>query len=187
MNNSYYVFRHGESRANVEGIIVSDPVVGTVDYGLTDEGRRQVRAGISGAEIFDADTLIVSSDFLRAVQTAEIIREALGAAPVVFDERLRERFFGEREGLSHENYAATWKNDASDPNQAHNGAETVGEVLERMQAVISSLEEAYSGRKIILVSHGDPLMILLSSFAGVGPGQHRSLPYIGTAEIRPLN
>ena len=46
----------------------------------------------------DANTLIYSSDFARARQTAELARELLGAPDVQLTHNLRERSFGELEG-----------------------------------------------------------------------------------------
>ena len=187
MNNIYYAFRHGQSQANVDGIIISDPAVGTVEFGLTAEGRRQVEESLNGTDEFDAQTLIFASDFRRARETAEIIRGRLGAAPVVFDERLRERFFGGWEGQAHENYSRAWEKDAYDPDQVFNGAESTNAVRERMWAVVQALENKYRGRKIILVSHGDPLMLLETMFRDMCPTRHRTLPYFSTAEWRKLN
>jgi len=184
--NSYYAFRHGQSRANVEGIIISDPKIGTVDYGLTDEGRRQVAGSLELAEVFNAESLIYSSDFLRARETAEIIRDTLGVPEIIFEERLRERFFGEWEGQCHANYSKTWKKDAFDPTREYNGAESSRAVQQRMWAVIQSLENAFEGKTVILVSHGDPLMLLQTAFKNLGPERHRSLPYIETAQWRLL-
>ncbi|WP_372795337.1 histidine phosphatase family protein [Pontiella sp.] len=185
--NSYYAFRHGQSRANVEGIIISDPNVGTVDYGLTAEGRRQVAASLLTAGDFDSGTLIYSSDFLRARETAELIQEYLGVEGIVFDERLRERFFGEWEGQCHANYSKAWKKDEFEPDREYRGAESSRAVQARMWSVVESLEAAFEGRTIILVSHGDPLMLLQTAFRNLGPERHRSLPYIETAQWRLLN
>jgi broad specificity phosphatase PhoE len=187
MKNRYYAFRHGESLANVAGIIVSDPSVGTVKYGLSEKGRRQVKESLSEADAFDADSLVVSSDFRRTAETAEIIRQVIGAGPVLFDIRLRERFFGGWEGASHENYSKAWKKDACDPDQVFNGAESTNSVRERMWAVIQSLEDTYSEKTIILVSHGDPLMLLQTAFHAMESTEHRSLPYFKTAGWRLLN
>jgi broad specificity phosphatase PhoE len=187
LKNTYFAFRHGQSRANVEGIIISDPKVGTIDYGLTSEGRAQVQKSLSITNDFNAQTLIYSSDFLRARETAEIIRETLSVTEIIFDERLRERFFGEWEGKPHANYSKAWKNDLFDPNQEYNGAESSKSVQERMWSIIQSLEKAHSGNVIILVSHGDPLMLLQTAFNNLGPERHRSLPYIETAGCRKLN
>lgn len=187
LRNTYYAFRHGQSRANVEEIIISDPKVGNVDYGLTAEGRSQVRNRLAEANEFDADCLIYSSDFLRARETAEIISNTLGTGNIKLDVRLRERFFGEWEGQKHSNYSKAWKRDLFDPNREYNGAESSRSVQERMWSVIQSLEKTHSGEKIILVSHGDPLMLLQTAFNNLGPERHRSLPYIETADWRKLN
>jgi broad specificity phosphatase PhoE len=40
----YFALRHGQSEANIEGIISSDPVGGTIKHGLTASGRAQARA-----------------------------------------------------------------------------------------------------------------------------------------------
>ena len=187
LKNKYFAFRHGQSRANVEGIIISNPALGTIAYGLTEEGRRQVFARVASAKGFDAESVIYSSDFLRTRETAEIIRNELGAAEITLDERLRERFFGEWEGKSHTNYSEAWKTDSFDPDREYNGAESSRSVQERMWSVIQSLEDQYAKRTIVLVSHGDPLMLLQTAFKDLGPEKHRSLPYIETAAWRLLN
>ncbi len=186
MNNRYFGFRHGESQANVDGIVISDPEVGTTCYGLTENGRRQVAESIAAAEGFGADTLIVASDFKRAAETAEIIRAALGVDAVQFDVRLRERFFGAFEGEPHAKYSEAWMNDALNSGHTVGGVESADVVRERMFAVIESLEAEHTGRKIIIVSHGDPLLLLQTVFEGIGAAEHRSLTYFNTAELREL-
>ncbi|MDZ8119336.1 histidine phosphatase family protein [Pontiella agarivorans] len=187
LRNRYYGFRHGQSRANDEGIIVSDPALGTVEYGLTEEGRRQVVASLKTADVFDSESVLFSSDFRRARETAEIIRSELGCAEIVFDVRLRERFFGDWEGKRHEHYSRAWKQDEFDPEREYHGAESSASVQRRMWAVIESLEQQMAGKTIVLVSHGDPLMLLQTAFLDLGPSRHRSLPYIETAGWRLLN
>ncbi|MDH3981872.1 MAG: histidine phosphatase family protein, partial [Kiritimatiellaceae bacterium] len=188
LKNKYYAFRHGQSMANVKGIIISDPAVGTVEYGLTEEGRLQAKRGAAAlADELEADALIYASDFRRAAETAEIVREMLGVEQIIFDERLRERFFGEWEGEPHEYYSKAWKRDAHDSNHEFNGVESTNAVRSRMWAVIQSLEKQHAGRTIILVSHGDPLMLLETAFLEMDPKNHRTLPYFETAGWRALN
>ncbi|VGO22804.1 histidine phosphatase family protein [Pontiella sulfatireligans] len=186
MLNEYYACRHGESMANVKGIVISDPAVGTKQYGLTEKGRRQAAATAGKAEGFGADTLIFSSDFKRAAETAEILRAALGVAEVQFDIRLRERFFGEYEGATHSSYSKAWMNDALNAEHTTGGVESAGAVRKRMFSVVQSLETEHAGRKIILVSHGDPLLLLQCEFDGIETAQHRMLKYFDTAELRAL-
>jgi probable phosphoglycerate mutase len=187
LRNRYFACRHGESQANVEGIIVSDPVVGTVRYGLTETGRRQVRERIAVFPHGDRQTLVISSDFRRAAETAGIIRQALRAAPVRFDTRLRERSFGAWEGACHSRYSNAWETDAIDPAATADGVESTSAVLSRMLAVVDGVENRFEGRVVMLVSHGDPLMLLQTHFQGMDLRLHRRLPYYATGEIRALN
>ena len=94
MNNQYFLMRHGESVANRKGIIVSHPLHGLNQYGLTSLGAEQVSESAVNTRLTD-QTLIISSDFCRALESANIVLDVLCAAgPVVTDPRLRERNFG---------------------------------------------------------------------------------------------
>ena len=187
LKNRYYGFRHGESQANVEGIIVSNPDVGTVKYGLSEAGRRQVAVSAGKLDGLNSEALVVSSDFLRAVQTAEIIRTALGLEPVRLDARLRERFFGKWDGECYLHYSDTWHKDEVDPDREINGAESANAVRRRMVEVVQHLEAEFDGADIILVSHGDPLRMLQSAFEGLDTAMNRTIPYFETADWRLLN
>jgi broad specificity phosphatase PhoE len=184
--NTFSIMRHGQSMANVAGIIVScieNDRQG--DYGLSELGRKQAleTAHASG---LPRDTVIWSSDFSRARQTAEILRAHLDAPEVGLAEALRERCFGEWEGTSTENYARVWLADETDAAGARGGVEPVAAVLDRMTALVVDLDRQYSGRDIVLVSHGDTLQILQAGFLRMSPTRHRSLPGLETAEIRRL-
>ena len=72
------------------------------------------------------------------------------------------------------------------PCYAGGNVEPAAAVLDRSTAFIVDLERRYSGRDILLVSHGDTLQILRAGFLRMNPSQHRSLPELETAEIRQL-
>jgi broad specificity phosphatase PhoE len=188
LTNQFSIMRHGQSKANVAGIIVSRIETDRHgDYGLTELGRRQALATAKGCGL-PADTVICSSDFARARQTAEVVRAHLAAPQVVLAPALRERCFGEWEGSATENYARVWAADeTSSGHQTSDGAvEPVGAVLDRTTAYLVELERRYCGRDILLVSHGDTLQILQAGFLRMDPARHRSLPGLATAEIRQL-
>jgi broad specificity phosphatase PhoE len=187
LKNRFYGFRHGESRANVEGIIVSDPAIGTVKYGLSDEGRRQVGESALRLSKVVSDAVIVASDFRRTVETAEIIRTVAGGEPVRLDPRLRERLFGKWEGTRYTHYSDAWQKDAVDPEQMIDGVESANAVRRRMVDTVRFLETECSDRDIVLVSHGDPLRLLQTAFEGMETGLNRTLPYFETAGWRLLN
>ena len=140
--------------------------------------------------------MICSSDFTRARQTAEIVRARLGAAEVTVTEALRERCFGDLEGSPVASYARVWQADeaGADETGAHetggghaDGVEPAAAVLDRATALVAGLERRYSGRDILLVSHGDTLQILQAGFLRLDPSRHRRLPPLATAEIRELH
>ena len=184
--NTFYAMRHGQSRANEQGIIVSRVATdNSGDYGLSELGRQQARDAASRCGL-GSGTLIYSSDFARARQTAEIVRAQLAAPPVTLSAALRERCFGDWEGRSVANYAAVWAADELDPGHREHGVEPVTAVLSRALALVARLDAGHAGQDILLVSHGDTLQILQAGLAGIDPARHRGLPHLGTAEIREL-
>jgi probable phosphoglycerate mutase len=196
--NRYHAMRHGQSKANVAGIIVSGIETDRHgDWGLSDLGREQVSAAAQACRL-PVDTVICSSDFSRARQTAEIVRARLGAPPVVVEPALRERCFGDLEGTATGNYVRVWAADeagtgnpaadAADAGRgdAGGGIEPAAAVLDRTTALVADLERRYAGRDILLVSHGDTLQILQTGFLRMEPAGHRRLPNLGVAEIRAL-
>ena len=87
LRNKYYALRHGQSQANVANIIASSPDIACSKYGLSPLGREQARqAGLDVVECYlqlYGDTLpmtgicLLSSDLLRAKETAEAVASAI--------------------------------------------------------------------------------------------------------------
>jgi probable phosphoglycerate mutase len=195
--NTYHVMRHGESKANQAGVIVSRIETDRGgDWGLSDLGRRQAAAAARASGL-PTGTVICSSDFSRARETAEIVRAHLGAPEVTVTAALRERSFGDLEGTPVAGYARVWTADEANaghsedghPEHGHpqHGVEPAGAVLDRATAFVAGLERRHSGQDILLVSHGDTLQILQAGFLRMDPARHRALPHLGTAEIRRLD
>jgi len=182
--NSYLLMRHGESDANVSGVIVSDPKIGCERFGLTDRGSKQIIASVKGFT-GEAITQIVCSDFLRTLQTAQLVANTLNLPQPEQEVGLRERFFGKWEGMSAEHYENIWQRDEMDKH-SDDGVERPQEVAQRGLMVLKRLEQQYQGEVILLVSHGDMLQILNTSIAGISPHKHRSLPHHQTGEIKYL-
>jgi probable phosphoglycerate mutase len=182
--NRYFVMRHGQSKANVAGIIVSriDADRGG-DFGLSALGQEQARAAAIASGL-PAATMICSSDFARARETAAIVREVIGAPAVTLAESLRERCFGDWDGTGTENYRCVWADDEA--GRTGHGVEPAASVLDRTTAFVARLEKEHQDQDILLVSHGDALQILQAGFRRLDPARHRSLPHLETAEIRRL-
>jgi probable phosphoglycerate mutase len=190
--NIYFGMRHGESAPNVRGVILSYPGEGVKEENtLTAKGEGQARVSAQDAKergSLDEHTVIYSSPFSRCKRTAEIAKEVLGVPEaIIFDDRLRERWFGDWDGTSNSNYPMIWAKDAMDSNNKAANVESAAEVVARVTDLIHDLEDSYSGRKILLVSHGDALQILQTFFAGAASSAHRELPHFAVAEIRKFN
>jgi len=179
--------RHGQSLANLEQVIVSNPQNGVDDYGLSEQGMMQVRESVQSHPRLDADLLIVSSDFKRARESAEIVHEILGCVrPMQFDERLRERNFGDWELTADSAYALVWAGDEVDPDNTDKGVESPNQVMQRVSALVCDYEARHSSATILMVSHGDALQLLQTAFSKQDASTHRQLQHLQTAEIRRL-
>ena len=202
--HSYYVLRHGQSLANVAGIISSDPRTACAAHGLSTQGRRQAEQAAAAVAAAAANegvdgVAIVTSDLRRAWMTASLVRTHLMAAgvrvwPAVGGlheaTELRERSFGELDGQSDSRYPDVWVEDANSASHEVYGVESVLSVRERALSVIKRTESLLprdGGRyMVVLVAHGDVLQILQSAFfeGGIDPREHRSLPHLETATLR---
>ena len=187
LSNRYFVMRHGHSLANLQGIIVSQPKNGVGDYGLSEEGVLQVEKSEWSKVELNRKSLIVSSDFKRARETAEIMHRLLGCdASIVFDKRLRERNFGELELSADNAYASVWCEDEIDPDNNLGGVESPNQVMQRVSALVSEYENKSSARTLLLISHGDALQILQTAFLQQNASKHRQQLHLNTAKIREL-
>lgn len=182
--NRYLLMRHGHSQANQQGVIVSSPERGIENFGLSMHGEQQLAQLVADWH-WPAPTRVVHSDFLRTTQTAAHVAARFGLAPSV-DTRLRERNFGDLEGQGDEHYPSVWALDAEDAEHRHYQVEALSAVAQRMQAVIVDWEQQVSGETILLVSHGDPLQILLTALANKPLSQHREQQALLPASITQL-
>ena len=185
LKNKWYWLRHGQSTANVAERIASDPATAIDSVGLTASGRQQVYDTMRRQTMLGDQTLVISSDFLRTLETAQIAVECLRCKQALTtDKRLRERYFGDWEGTSSGNYEKIWQQDAANASHDCAGTESCVQVAERMSKLVMSYEQQFKDVDILLVSHGDPLQILECWFAGRPLSQHRQLRALQTAELR---
>ncbi len=187
LSNRYFVMRHGHSIGNQQGIIVSHPENGCTGYGLSETGIGQVQASLQQGQHLDGNTIIISSDFRRALESAEIARRFLHSVfAVATDIRLRERNFGELELGPDSAYQAVWHEDQDNADSDFRAVESANQVMARVTALIVDLEIRYTDASLLLISHGDALQILQTAFARQSAATHRQQQHLQTAEIRSL-
>ncbi|GAX17083.1 hypothetical protein FisN_5Hh469 [Fistulifera solaris] len=191
--NTFYALRHGRSLANEAGIIAASPDVACSMYGLSSEGFEQAKR--AGGQLLSASegqkVTLVSSDLLRAVETATTVQKSLQdagcAVELTLDPRLRERGFGIWDGQSDSNYPRVWKNDEIDSSHTIDGVESVDSVTQRATSCVIDLDKIYSGNHVfVLVAHGDVLQILQTAFLKRQGKFHRQVEHLETAQLRLL-
>lgn len=179
--NRYLLMRHGHSEANRQGLIVSSPEMGVSAYGLSAQGERQLAECVAQWR-WPQPTRVVHSDFLRTTQTAQRVADAFGLERTA-DVRLRERHFGELDGEADRYYPDVWAQDALSGEHRYRQVEALSSVAARLEAVIAEWEAAVANETLLIVSHGDPLQILLTALSGRPLTEHREQPALAPASI----
>lgn len=201
LHNTFAALRHGRSLANEAQLISSHPDVATVQHGLSDVGIEQAqKAGRDVVEYYRSQNFngicILTSDYLRAMETALHVAKAVSGSDtdiplynngVVFERRLRERWFGDWDGGSDIHYPDVWKDDAIDADHTNRGVESVNAVMDRTTECVLEWDTKLDNLLILLVAHGDVLQIAQTAFAKVDGRDHRTaVEHLETATLRPI-
>ncbi len=158
------LLRHGRTEWNA-----SQRIQGQLDPPLDEEGHAQARA-VAPAVAALAPVTLLSSDLQRARQTTDYVARATGLVPS-YDERVRECHLGERQGLTHEEYAAL------DPAEYARfragdwddipGVETQAQVAQRFTAVLKETAAALdAGETALIVAHGAAIRTAMAHWLG---------------------
>jgi len=160
MKKHFYIFRHGQTVWNAEGRPQGQhpyPVP------LTLEGREQAKE--LGQKLSDKKIKkIISSDLLRAEETAGIVAEALGV-DVEFDKRLREVDYGKLNGLYTIERQEVWpefRRCYREYDLCFPEGESFGEVADRVIEAIKDAAKKYNNRNLALSCHGNAITVLLN-------------------------
>lgn len=165
----FFLVRHGENEGNAKRLIDGR----TLNLPLTKKGRMDsLAAGEVIARKIDQIDLLVSSPLIRTRQTAaEIIKSFETAPAIVFDDRLRERYYGIFEGGSEENYDPYEEKEAIAiaristlaerlAYREHPSMENYQETYDRMSSVIFEFAKRNLGKNIVITTHGNSLWSL---------------------------
>ncbi|MEY4494636.1 MAG: hypothetical protein RL570_751 [Actinomycetota bacterium] len=144
------ILRHGQTDWNIDFRLQ-----GVTDIPLNETGIAQAR---DAAEVIDPNEwdLILTSPLSRARATAEIVAEVNGFAEALIEPLLLERSFGEAEGMTHEEWRAKYADTNVVP-----GGESLADLEARANLLLETLANKYRGQKVLAVSHGALIRILL--------------------------
>lgn len=167
--------RHGQTDWNAAG-----RWQGHTDVPLNPAGVAQA---LALAERLRAEGVggIATSDLLRARGTAEIVGRALGLAVGLVDADLRERAYGEWEGLTRREcearYPDAWARHVGDPRSAPPGGESTEALLARVVPAIHRAAERLSS-PALLVTHGGVMRAFLAAAPEVTRGPVTAAPRV---------
>lgn len=161
-----FVLRHAQSEWNADG-----RWQGHADPPLSDAGRAQAAAAAArlSGEVREA----VSSDLLRAAQTADVIAEALGLGPVTLEPGLREIDVGEWTGLTRAEIEERWPGLLDEWRAGRltsiPGGEDREAFRERIVASLGRLTGRSPDTPLLVVTHAGAIGVL-ERHLGVHPG-----------------
>jgi len=162
------IVRHGESTGNVAAAAAEtgrleliDIPQRDADVPLSDTGSEQAAAvGRWIAGLPDRPGVVVTSPYLRAVQTAEIALDAAGVdVPLHRDERLRDRELGILDLLTTHGMRTRLPEEAARRDRLGKfyyrppGGESWADVALRLRGVLGDLRRDHEGGRVLLFGH----------------------------------
>ena len=167
--------RHGQTDWNV-----LKKVQGKADIELNKKGIEQAEATRDTLKNEKID-LILCSPLKRAKQTADIINQERNI-PIIIDERVSERDFGEFEGMPNTDFDfnafLSYKQ-----NLQYERAENIKDFFDRVNKFLSSIRKEYAGKRILIVAHGGISIPVKCYFEGI-PDMDTLLPLcLGNCEV----
>lgn len=167
------LLRHGQTGSNLERRIQ-----GQLDVEIDETGHAQAAAVAPHLAALQP-VVLWSSDLARARQTAAYVAKETGLDPT-YDARLREYHLGERQGLTHSEYAAGFADEfavfRSGDFGVVPGAETTEEVVDRMVPALTELLAGVGpGEVAIAVSHGAAIRVAVVALLGLEPSAAHAL------------
>jgi broad specificity phosphatase PhoE len=166
--------RHGETAANVDGLIL-----GRADPPLTDRGVAQARAL---AEALPTPDRVIASPLRRALDTAG----ALGLT-VEVDQRWIELDYGELDGRSLSSVPPeVWDRLRSDPSEAPAGGEPLAMLGRRVREACTDLVRDASTGVVVVVTHVSPIKAAVA-WALAAPDEVAWRMYVEDASVTCLD
>jgi broad specificity phosphatase PhoE len=160
------LWRHGRTEWNASGRFQ-----GQTDIDLDEIGRAQAWESARRLAALEPD-LLISSDLRRTRDTMAALAEITGK-PIQLDERLRETFAGEWQGLTGAEIASRYPEEykawrAGDPLLKVGGGETRQDVAERMAAAVRDIAARLADDGLaVLTTHGGAARLGIAALIGM--------------------
>ena len=189
--NHYFAMRHAEAIHNAENK-VSSKLETSRNHSLTEKGKKEAEKAAEKLKNID---IIFASDFLRTKQTAEIVAKTLGYAQdkIIFDERIREVNTGVFDNKTHEEYHNYFSSLEEKFYKIPPEGENLTELKNRMAEFLYDIENKYSEKNILIISHEYSIWLMFGAAIGADAKksarmkQEKGDDFIKTAELLELD
>ena len=189
--NEFYILRHGHSDKNGkpgQPEIISSKVEND-KYHLTQDGKKKIEKVAKTIKMAGGADMIIASPFIRTQETAKIVAKELGLE-VQTEPLLGEFQHGDLcEGRTHD-FCVTNHMPSQDWETKTVDSESWKDVRRRMSGFLRELNKKHNEKRILIVSHGDPLWLLETFTLGLGPEEtvaSREKHYPSQGELRKIN
>lgn len=188
MDRLLVLVRHGQSEWNLKNLFT-----GWKDPGLTELGIEEARtAGKRLKEMGLSFDVAFTSDLSRAQRTCKLMLDEIAQPqlPVIADQALNERDYGDLAGLNKDDARARWGED-----QVHlwrrsydvqpPGGESLKDTVARVLPyyIREILPRVMRGERVLVAAHGNSLRALVMVLDGLTP---RTIPSLELATGIPL-
>jgi broad specificity phosphatase PhoE len=153
-----YLLRHGQSEANVRGILAGPDN----SVKLSEKGRRESRIVSKHLQKIEF-THIYSSPISRCLQTVDPLTSAKPQIPLLLEERIQEMNYGDWNGkdLKSLSKKREWKSIQNQPSKfKFPQGESFTQLRKRVQSFLNEIESKTG--PILVVSHGDVIKMILT-------------------------
>lgn len=141
-----YITRHGQTDWNVQ-----KKVMGRCNEPLNEKGFSQAEETRQKLLNTDID-LIICSPLKRTKQTAEVINKNRNI-PIIYDEKILERDFGEFEGKETKDFDFHGYWDYY-KNEHYESAENIQDFFKRVYEFLDDITKKYNDKNVLIVVHG---------------------------------
>jgi len=157
--NNYFILRHGDTTHHLKnkGMTYFKWLDTNPPVKLTKKGVNRIKI-VANKLKKEKINLIYSSDIFRACQTAKIVSKILGIK-VIFDKRLREINLGVYHGRPKKELYNDFPRIIERFKKRPLKGESWNDVRKRLKSFLKDIEKKHKNKKILIVSHGDPLWL----------------------------
>ncbi len=176
------LIRHGESKANEQGIFA-----GHLDVELTETGKRQANLTAEYIEKNFAVDKLYASDLKRAFDTGKSVADRLGKQ-ITPTKELREISAGDWDGTrfdtlktEYKDAYSVWLTDIG--NAVCTNGESVRGLAKRVLNILTKIAEENEGKTVVCATHATPIRVMETLITYGDLNKMKDVPWVTNASV----